>query len=304
MGETTVALSRTAPRPDGDTVREVEHLFEDAIAAADRLIYIETQYLSSRRMREALVRRMRAPGRPRPEIVIVVNEQAEALKEELAVGLRQARNLDVLRDVASRTGCPLGSYFTLSDGVHERFRATYIHSKLMIVDDRFLTVGSANLTNRSMGLDSELHVSWETTGEDGRLIEAIRQVRVSLLGEHAGITAADAAGLDAGEGLVARLDAIVSRDGARLRRHGPPTQAQQTAMQLVDPDELPFDPETTAAEDAAGTLDPIDEHSGRRHLPIVAAALGGIGVAVLAGLVARHAKLRDGSRAYDRGWPD
>ena len=35
----------------------------------------------------------------------------------------------------------------------------------MIVDDRFLTVGSANLTNRSMGLDSELHVAWEHEGK-------------------------------------------------------------------------------------------------------------------------------------------
>src|SRR4029453_240643 len=102
IGGTTVALSRTDPQPDGNTIREVERLFEDAIAAAARLIYGERQDLSSRRMREGLVRRMRTSGRPQPEIVIIVNEQAEALKEELAVGLRQARNLEVLRDTASR----------------------------------------------------------------------------------------------------------------------------------------------------------------------------------------------------------
>jgi len=125
--------------------------------------------------------------RTRVLIVIVVNEQAEALKEELAVGLRQARNLEVLRDIASRTGCPLGCYFSLCDGEHDTFRATYIHSKLMIVDDRFLTVGSANLTNRSMGLDSELHLTWEQEGGDGGLLDSIRNVRVSLLAEHAGL---------------------------------------------------------------------------------------------------------------------
>src|SRR5512145_1954378 len=159
----------------------------------------------------------------------------------------------------------------------------------MIVDDRFLTVGSANLTNRSMGLDSELHVAWEHEGEDGRLIDTIRNVRVSLLAEHAGLSAADAADLDAIEGLVARLDAIANRGGTRLRRHGAPTPAQQTAMQLVDPDDLPFDPETAAADDAAATLDPSDEHSRRRRLPILAAAAaGGVGAAVLAGLLARY----------------
>jgi phosphatidylserine/phosphatidylglycerophosphate/cardiolipin synthase-like enzyme len=287
IGRGTVALSRTAPQPDGNTIREVERLFEDAIAAADRLIYIETQYLSSRRMREALVQRMRAPGRPRPEIVIVVNEHAEALKEELAVGLRQARNLDVLREVASQTGCALGCCFSLCDGAHETFRATYIHSKLMIVDDRFLTVGSANLTNRSMGLDSELHVTWEREGDRDRLVDAIQNVRVSLLAEHAGLSGADAAGLDVIEGLVARLDAIATRAGARIQRHGAPTPAQQTAMQLIDPDDLPFDPETTTAADAAAKLDPSDEHSRRGGLPVLA-AVGGVGAAVVAGLLARY----------------
>jgi len=287
IGGGSAALSRTAPQPDGNTVREVERLFEDAIAAADHLIYIETQYLSSRRIREALIQRMRAPGRPLPEIVIVVNEQAEALKEELAVGLRQARNLEVLRDVASKTGCPLGSYFSLCDGKHETFRATYIHSKIMIVDDRFLTVGSANLTNRSMGLDSELHVTWEHDGDHGRLLDAIRNVRVSLLAEHTGLPQADAADLDRIEGLVARLDAIAMRAGSRLQRHGPPTPNQQLAMQLIDPDDLPFDPETPAASDPAGTLDPSDEDSRRRRLPILAVA-GGVGAGVLAGLLARY----------------
>jgi hypothetical protein len=112
-------------------------------------------------------------------------------------------------------------------------------------------------------------------------------VRVSLLAEHAGLSAADAAGLEAMEGLVARLDSLADRGGARLQRHGRPTPAQQTAMQLVDPDDLPFDPETTEADEAAST-DPSDEHRGRRHLPIRAAAVGGVGAAVLAGLLARY----------------
>jgi phospholipase D1/2 len=285
LGESTVALSRTDPRTDGTTIREVEHLFEDAIAAADRLIYIETQYFSSRRIREALVQRMRAPGRPRPEIVIVVNEQAEALKEEVAVGLRQARNLELLRETASATGCPLGCYFSLCDGAHETFRATYIHSKVIIVDDRFLTVGSANLTNRSMGLDSELHVAWE--GDDRRLVDRIRNVRVSLLAEHAGLGDAEANELEAIEGLVGRLETLAGRAGARLQRHGGPTAAQRAAMQLIDPDDLPFDPEThEGAEQAAGRLDPSDEQS-RRRLPLMAAAVGGAVAVVATGLLAR-----------------
>ena len=283
---TAVALSRTDPRPDGKTIREVGHLFEDAIAAAERLIYIETQYFSSRRIREALIRRMRAPGRPRPQIVIVVNEQAEALKEELAVGLRQARNLEVLRETAAASGCALGCYFSLCEGAGEMFRATYIHSKLMIVDDRFLTVGSANLTNRSLGLDSELHVAWEDARDSGALVDSIRDVRVGLLAEHAGLarTAADLVAID---GLVARLDALAERAEARLKHLPRPTPAQRTAMRVVEPDDLPFDPEMSDADDAA-RFDPSDEGRARRRMPIAAAVLGGVGTAVVAGLVARY----------------
>ena len=109
-----------------------------------------------------------------------------------------------------------------------------------------------------------------------------------LLAEHAGLSAADVTGLYPIEGLVARLDAIANRDGARLQRHGEPTSAQRTALQLVDPDDLPFDPETTAAEDAAGTWDPSDEHSGRRRVPLLATVVGSVGAAVLAGLLARY----------------
>jgi phosphatidylserine/phosphatidylglycerophosphate/cardiolipin synthase-like enzyme len=263
LGAVPVALSRTDPLRGGETVREVERLFEDAIDAAESLIYMETQYFSSRRIREALARRMRDAGRPGLEIVIVVNERAEALKEELAVGLRQAQNLEQLRRVAAETGQTLGLYFTRCDGANDAFSATYIHSKLIAVDDRFLTVGSANLTNRSLAVDSELHAAWEVPpgGRDPALTRRIRHVRVSLLAEHCGLS-----GIPAGRalarmrGLVGRLDEIASRPGARLQRHGPPTPAQAAAMEIVDPQSLPFDPETSDDEAAAIGSEPTDEH--------------------------------------------
>jgi hypothetical protein len=259
-----VALSRTEPRADGQTIREVEHLFVDAIEAAERLIYAETQYFSSRRIREALVRRMRAGRRTPIDIAIVVNQRAEALKEELAVGLRQAKTLEQLRRVAAETGHALGLYYSLCDGANERFQATYIHSKLMVVDDRFLTIGSANFTNRSMGTDSELHASWECEAEGAegeRLARRIRRFRVSLLAELAGVAGLrDVRALVRPRGLVGRLDAISARQGSRLQRHGPPTEGQSMTMDLVDPDDLPFDPDTSADAEAGDARDePVDQ---------------------------------------------
>ena len=270
FGSGPVAFSRTDPRADDRTVREVEHLFVDAVESAEQLIYIETQYFSSRRMHQALMARMRAAQRAPLEIVIIVNERAEALKEELAVGLRQAEILEHLRQVARETRHALGMYHALCDRPSAPFRTTYIHSKLMLVDDRFLTVGSANLTNRSMALDSELHVSWEAAGTgaaDYRRRRALRRLRVSLLAEHTGLSGAAIRGLVRIDGLVARLDTIASRPGARLQSLGPPTATQRAVMEIVDPQELPFDSEIAEPDHAIVPDEPDDHPPPRSRTP-------------------------------------
>jgi phosphatidylserine/phosphatidylglycerophosphate/cardiolipin synthase-like enzyme len=40
-----------------------------------------------------------------------------------------------------------------------RYREIYIHSKLLLVDDGFFTLGSANLNQRSMAVDSEINLA-------------------------------------------------------------------------------------------------------------------------------------------------
>ncbi|HEX6240531.1 MAG TPA: phospholipase D-like domain-containing protein, partial [Polyangiales bacterium] len=250
LASSQIALSRTDPygSPGGPSpCTEIEQLHLAAIARAERLIYAETQYMSSHKFTTALEARMREPGRGRLEIVLVLNMRGETLKEQAAVGLAQAQNIDRLRRTAKETGHALGMYYTLpacdADATPER--ATYIHSKLMIVDDRFLTVGSANLTNRSMVLDTELNLSIEGEDAEDALGRSILGVRASLLAEHTG-----GAELRQVEGLVAALDAIAaggSEPGAhepcRLRFHPSPTTSERAALALIDPQSLPFDPD-------------------------------------------------------------
>ena len=74
----------------------------------------------------------------------------------------------------------------------------YVHSKLMIVDDEVVRVGSANMNNRSMGLDSEcdLFIDAARPGND-HARAPIKRLRVTLLAEHTGLSEAE---------VLARLD--------------------------------------------------------------------------------------------------
>ena len=91
---------------------------------------------------------------------------------------------------------------------------------MLIVDDRFLTVGSANISNRSMGLDTELNIAWEALGpEDRSLAESIYRVRLNLLDEHCGFRECDgAAELKKTKALVPSLDKLIENGSCRLRR--------------------------------------------------------------------------------------
>lgn len=250
-----VALSRTDPRPGEEgSALEVCELLADAIAAAENLIYAENQYFSSRRMFEAFEARMRAADKPKLQIVMVLNQDAEALKEEVAVGLKQSENVERLRKTAAQTGHAFGVFYTLAEGAVDDADAktppvsTYIHSKLMVVDDRFLTMGSANLTNRSMGLDTELNATWEAPpGGDPRLERAIRRIRVSLLAEHTGSTKSLRA-LAKPRDLVAHLQA----NGGRLRPVPELSPDERKILETLDPQALPFDPESPDGRDAEG----------------------------------------------------
>jgi phosphatidylserine/phosphatidylglycerophosphate/cardiolipin synthase-like enzyme len=77
---------------------------------------------------------------------------------------------------------------------HGRFRAfaalasddvpITIHSKVMVVDDRLLRVGSANLNNRSLGLDTECDLAIDAGPGDGQTRRGIRGLLDRLLAEH------------------------------------------------------------------------------------------------------------------------
>jgi phospholipase D1/2 len=182
LEDVKVAVARTDPgnggRPD---VREVEALYLDAIASAQRFIYMENQYLTSFSVARALTASLQKSDGP--EIVIVLRVKSDWL-EETTMGVFRARVLAGLReaDVHGR----LRVYYP--EVPHLDGKAVNVHSKVMMVDDTFVRVGSSNLSNRSMGVDTECDLALESLGEE-RIEKGIARFRNRLLAEHLGVQA-------------------------------------------------------------------------------------------------------------------
>jgi phosphatidylserine/phosphatidylglycerophosphate/cardiolipin synthase-like enzyme len=176
-----VAFARSHPEMDDQQpVREIEQLFLDQIAGARRIIYLESQYFASRRVAEAIGRRLDQPDCP--EIVIVNPLAAQGWLEPVAMDSARARLVAALRkrDTQGR----LAIYHPFTSGGE----AIYVHAKVSIFDDQSVRVGSANLNNRSMRLDTECDVAIDTTRHPGRGLEAqVAAIRSSLLAEHLGV---------------------------------------------------------------------------------------------------------------------
>lgn len=230
-----VALCRTSAvggdPPDGaPRCHDIREMYSRAANAAERMIYIETQYFTARSFVDALTARMREEGRTKLDVILVLPIEPEAPKEELAMGIHQARAIKHIAQVAAQTGHRVGIYTTAQPGEDGSDVGTYIHSKLIVVDDRFLSVGSANLSNRSMGVDTELNLAFETDDDNSPLTEAIRSLRITLLDEHIGAGAIAASELADTRGLVERLDAIASAKSHRLRAYRPTDPSDDAPM--------------------------------------------------------------------------
>jgi phospholipase D1/2 len=243
-----VGLSRTVPgAPDREHVHEIRDLYVRAIHNAKRFIYIETQYLTSCCVRDALVARMKDQDKPKLDIVMMLPQKPEKFKEEVFIGIPQGTVLDEVVSAAKEHGHALGLYNVATPDPASGVDASlfvYIHAKLMVVDDVFFTMGSANLANRSMTVDSEINATWVAQPGDGELRAAIRKVRVRLLLEHLG-EGADVRLVASGSGLVARLDRFADDRQGRLRRHDLQHEApsviekalQELACDYVDPED-------------------------------------------------------------------
>ena len=181
LHDTEIAIARTLPEHGRQrAVEEVRRLYLDSITAARNWIYIENQYLSAHCIGEALAARLAEDDGP--EVVIVLPQQTGGWLEQHTMDVLRGRLLKRLQEADSHDR--LRVYFPQLASESEH--SLMVHAKVMVVDDGFMRVGSSNLSNRSMGLDSECDLAIAAGPEDEERQKTIARFRNRLLAEHLG----------------------------------------------------------------------------------------------------------------------
>ncbi|MES2538837.1 MAG: VTT domain-containing protein [Pseudomonadota bacterium] len=264
-----VGIARTEPAFEGEHgVHEVRQLHLDAIAAARHHLFFENQYFTSGLIADALSARLAEPDGP--EVVVVSPETQSGWLEKATMGVLRARMQRRLK-AADRHGhyrlyCP---YIPGLNGT-----CLNVHSKVFVVDNTLFSVGSANLSSRSMALDTECNLVIEACGgdaEQARIRDGIAQLRNRLLAEHLNTPVA------ALEREMGRRDSVIAaveslqHPGRTLRSCNPVAPPELDALiperALFDP-ERPIDPDELVAQ-----LVPPDARKPAPRRLIVLAAL-------------------------------
>ncbi len=172
-GTSTVQLARTIPErtyrfaPRGEFT--ILDAYLRALRSAESLVYLENQFLWSPEIAEVLIDKLVRPPTDRFRLVLL-------LPQRPSNGADTTRGqLSRLMDADGDAGRLLATTIQAHDGA--RSALVYVHAKVGIVDDRWMTIGSANLNEHSLFNDTEVNVVTDDA-------ELIRDTRLRLWAEH------------------------------------------------------------------------------------------------------------------------
>jgi phosphatidylserine/phosphatidylglycerophosphate/cardiolipin synthase-like enzyme len=169
-------LVRTVPERVYDPCRDGEwsilESYLRALRAAERLVYLESQFLWSPEVCFVLAEKLRHPPNDDFRVIAVLPAHPNNGTDDSRgqVGLLIAADREAGDETKRFLACTL--YQPGPDG-----NPVYVHSKAAVVDDTWLTIGSANLNEHSLFNDTEVNV----VVRDPALA---RDVRLRLWEEH------------------------------------------------------------------------------------------------------------------------
>lgn len=185
MRNVCLAIALTLPRFQRQPLlRQIEKLYLEMIAEAEQFIYIENQFFTWQPLAHALCARMRQ--KPGLRALLLAPYDGQGFMEKKSMYHGRVQFMDVIRAQGMENRVLLTCPVSCEGDEKVTVR---IHSKLMVVDDRYLRIGSSNLNYRSMSLDSEcdLVIYGDSTHERSQ----IAAMRDDLIREHTGFEIAD-----------------------------------------------------------------------------------------------------------------
>ena len=230
----TAGIARTEIATASETgVNEVARLFAASINAADRFIYIENQFTSAIDIAHLLAQRMLDV--PQLRVLIVTPKLHSSWFESQAMQSGRGGFIEqfVTAGVMDRV-----RFLYPSTRDADKTAAVMVHSKVMIVDDRFLRIGSANLNNRSMGADTECDLAFEATSQEHR--DYIAGIRRQLIGHFCGVDEREVARHEAD--LFGFIDRVAEAGGARSLQPIDPAATTGSLATVVQPVADPREP--------------------------------------------------------------
>jgi phosphatidylserine/phosphatidylglycerophosphate/cardiolipin synthase-like enzyme len=189
--QTPLQIVRTVPRRTYDFAPRGEygiyHFYVEALGRAERLVYLENQYLWSPGVMDALVAALDRPRTGPFRVVVVLPARAYSGKWDNDRHVERLRAADGGRGMVG-VYCPYASGPGIGVAAFA-YRPIYVHAKVALVDDEWCTIGSANLNDRGLVTDGELNAVFRDP-------ELTRRLRVELWAEHLGLPAAEVAAAD------------------------------------------------------------------------------------------------------------
>jgi phosphatidylserine/phosphatidylglycerophosphate/cardiolipin synthase-like enzyme len=208
-GDTTIQLLRTIPEHIYDQIPGgafgVLEAYTRALRSAEHFVYLESQFFWLPEIVNLLSEKLRDPPSDRFRIVVLLPSKANN-GEENTRGM-----LATLVDADRGRGRFLSTTIDAQTG--STIDRLYVHAKVGIVDDRWLTIGSANLNAHSFFNDSEVNVQ---ISDDA----LARRTRLRLWSEHLALPEEEVDG-DPTD-VVDRLWIPIARRERDRRRNGQP----------------------------------------------------------------------------------